>query len=272
MSYNVRASIIQTFLKWQSRPMLTTPRKPRKLAELVVAQLSERIRDGALQPGDKLPTETEIVVEQGVSRSVVREAISRMQAAGLVETRHGIGTFVLPPAPPAIVGIDPATVMTVRDVIALLELRIGLETEAAGLAAARRNEAQLAEVRAALAVLQQGARLGQDTVELDRRFHLAIAQASGNQYFHAILQHLGENIIPRARINSARLTHADPVSYMEQVGREHEQIVDAIARGDAESARAAMRLHIGNSRERLRRAQEALEAAQVTQAASTRVV
>jgi GntR family transcriptional repressor for pyruvate dehydrogenase complex len=95
------------------------------------------------------------MVEQGVSRSVVREAISRMQAAGLVETRHGIGTFVLPPPPAAIMGIDPATVMTVRDVIALLELRIGLETEAAGLAAARRTEAQLAEVRAALAALQQ---------------------------------------------------------------------------------------------------------------------
>jgi GntR family transcriptional repressor for pyruvate dehydrogenase complex len=247
--------------------MLPIPRKHRNLAQLVVAQLSEHIQEGELQPGDKLPTETEIMVEQGVSRSVVREAISRMQAAGLVETRHGIGTFVLPPPAPSIMGIDPATVMTVRDVIALLELRIGLETEAAGLAAARRSEAQLQELRAALAALQQGARSGEDSVELDQRFHLAIAQASGNQYFHAILQHLGENIIPRARINSARLTHVDPVAYMEQVGREHEQIVDAIARGDAESARAAMRLHIGNSRERLRKAQEALEAAQGLEAA-----
>jgi DNA-binding FadR family transcriptional regulator len=246
----------------------TTPRKHRNLAELVVAQLAEHIRHGELKPGDKLPTETEIMVEQGVSRSVVREAISRMQAAGLVETRHGIGTFVLPPPPAAIMGIDPATVTTVRDVIALLELRIGLETEAAGLAAARRTEAQLAEVRAALAALQQAARRGEDAVELDQRFHLAIAAASGNQYFHAILQHLGANIIPRARVNSARLAHADPVAYMEQVGREHEQIVDAIARGDAESARAAMRLHIGNSRERLRRAQEALVAAQETDARS----
>jgi DNA-binding FadR family transcriptional regulator len=245
-----------------SNSLLPTPKKQRNLAQLVVSQLGEHIKKGELKPGDKLPTETEIMVEQGVSRSVVREAISRMQAAGLVETRHGIGTFVLPPPPPAIMGIDPATVMTVRDVIALLELRIGLETEAAGLAAARRSETQLTEVRAALAALQQGAQRGEDTVELDRRFHLAIAQASGNQYFHAILQHLGENIIPRARINSARLTQADPVSYMEQVGREHEQIVDAIARGDAESARAAMRLHIGNSRERLRRAQAALETAQ----------
>jgi GntR family transcriptional repressor for pyruvate dehydrogenase complex len=238
----------------------TTPRKHRNLAQLVVEQLTEHIRHGELQPGDKLPTETEIMAEQGVSRSVVREAISRLQAAGLVETRHGIGTFVLPP--PAVMGIDPATVTTVRDVIALLELRIGLETEAAGLAAARRTEAQLAEVRAALAALQQAARRGEDTVELDQRFHLAIAEASGNEYFRAILQHLGANIIPRARINSARLTHADPAAYMEQVGREHEQLVDAIARGDAESARAAMRLHIGNSRERLRKAQEALEAAQ----------
>jgi DNA-binding FadR family transcriptional regulator len=251
--------------------LTTTLRKPRNLAQLVVSQLSEHIQNGELKPGDKLPTETEIMVEQGVSRSVVREAISRMQAAGLVATRHGIGTFVLPPPAPSstIMGIDPATVMTVRDVIALLELRIGLETEAAGLAAARRSEAQLQEVRAALAALQEGARRGEDTVELDQRFHLAIAQASGNQYFHAILQHLGANIIPRARINSARLTHADPAAYMEQVGREHEQIVDAIARGDAESARAAMRLHLGNSRERLRRAQEALEAAQRREAAST---
>jgi GntR family transcriptional repressor for pyruvate dehydrogenase complex len=244
-----------------------TPRKHRNLAQLVVEQLTDHIRNGELHPGDKLPTETEIMVEQGVSRSVVREAISRLQAAGLVETRHGIGTFVLPP--PAVLGIDPATVTTVRDVIALLELRIGLETEAAGLAAARRTEAQLAEVRAALAALQQAARRGEDAVELDQRFHLAIAEASGNEYFRAILQHLGANIIPRARINSARLTHADPAAYMEQVGREHEQLVDAIARGDAESARAAMRLHIGNSRERLRKAQEALEAGQGLEAAST---
>jgi DNA-binding FadR family transcriptional regulator len=250
--------------------LLTTPRKHRNLAQLVVAQLTEHIQNGALNPGDKLPTETEIMAEQGVSRSVVREAISRMQAAGMVETRHGIGTFVLAPTP--VMGIDPATVTTVRDVIALLELRIGLETEAAGLAAARRTDAQLGEVRAALAALQEAARRGEDAVELDQRFHLAIAQASGNEYFRAILQHLGANIIPRARINSARLTHADPVAYMEQFGREHEQIVDAIARGDAESARAAMRLHIGNSRERLRRAQEALEAGQGIEAVSSQEV
>jgi DNA-binding FadR family transcriptional regulator len=89
---------------------------------------------------------------------------------------------------------------------------------------------------------------------------MAVAQESGNSYFHSILQYLGTDVIPRARVNSARLTQVDPASYIERVGRDHEQIFDAIARGDAESARAAMRLHLGNSRERLIKAQEQLEA------------
>jgi DNA-binding FadR family transcriptional regulator len=240
---------------------LPAPKKHRNLAQAVVAYLTEGIQGGDLEPGDKLPTESEIMQQQGVSRSVVREAISRLQAAGLVETRHGIGTFVLPP-PATTMGIDPATVVTVRDVIAILELRISVETEAAGLAALRRTDAQLQQLRAALANLLAAARKGEDTVEPDVRFHLAIAQASGNPYFHSILQHLGANIIPRSRVNSAGLTHADPATYLERVGREHEQIVEAIARGDAESARAAMRIHLGNSRERLRKAQEQLEGSQ----------
>ena len=68
-------------------------RKPRSLAQELVTVLTERIRDGHLKRGDKLPTESAIMEEQGVSRTVVREAISRLQAAGQVETRHGIGTL-----------------------------------------------------------------------------------------------------------------------------------------------------------------------------------
>ncbi len=92
------------------------------------------------------------------------------------------------------------------------------------------------------------------------QFHLTIAQASANRYFHDILSHLGTNIIPRSRINSARLAQDDPANYMDRVSREHEDIFDAISRQDADSARAAMRTHLGNSRERLRRAQELIEA------------
>ena len=93
----------------------------------------------------------------------------------------------------------------------------------------------------------------------DVQFHLAIAQASGNRYFHDILGHLGTNIIPRARVNSAKLVQDDPAVYMERVNREHEDIFNAIARQDAESARAAMRTHLSNRRERLSRAQELFE-------------
>ena len=77
---------------------------------------------------------------------------------------------------------------------------------------------------------------------------MAIAEATGNRYFTDILSHLGTSIIPRTRVNSASLA------------REHEQIFEAIARQDAEAARAAMRLHLTNSRERLRQAHEAAEA------------
>lgn len=235
------------------------PRKHRNLAQGVVAHISDNIRSGALKPGDKLPTESEIMRILGVSRTVVREAISHLQAAALVETRHGIGTFVLAPPPPAL-GLDPATVVTMRDVLAILELRISLETEAAGLAANRRSDKQLLQLRAALDAFQSCARAGEETVGPDMEFHLLVAQASANRYFHDILSHLGTNIIPRSRLNSAKLAQDDPAVYMQRVIHEHEDIFNAIARQDPEAARAAMRTHLSNSRERLRRAQELVEA------------
>jgi GntR family transcriptional repressor for pyruvate dehydrogenase complex len=237
------------------------PRKHRNLAQGVVAYISDSIRDGSLDPGDKLPTESEIMRILGVSRTVVREAISHMQAAGLVETRHGIGTFVLEPRTTNMLGIDPNTVITMRDVLALLELRISLETEAAGLAATRRTDAQLQQLRAALDNFEACVRTDGETVGSDLQFHLLIAQASANRYFHDILSHLGTNIIPRARLNSAKLAQDDPVVYMQRVINEHEDIFRAIARKDSESARAAMRTHLSNSRERLRRAAELFDAA-----------
>jgi GntR family transcriptional repressor for pyruvate dehydrogenase complex len=237
------------------------PKKHRNLAQGVVAYISDRIKDATFNPGDKLPTESEIMRILGVSRTVVREAISHMQAAALVETRHGIGTFVLEPPPSRTLGIDPNTVITMRDVLAILELRISLETEAAGLAASRRTETQLQQLRAALDSFQSCARKGSETVAPDVQFHLLIAQSSGNRYFHDILGHLGTNIIPRARLNSAKLAQDEPSAYMERVIHEHEDIFNAIARKDPESARAAMRTHLSNSRERLRRAQELIEGA-----------
>src|SRR3954469_14509166 len=118
-------------------------RKYRNLALSVVEQLAERIRSGRVPIGEKLPTEAAIMGEFGVSRTVVREALSRLQASGLVETRHGIGTFSLGAGEAPGFRITPEAMSTLQDVIAVLELRIGIETEAAAIAAQRRTEANL---------------------------------------------------------------------------------------------------------------------------------
>ena len=95
---------------------------------------------------------------------------------------------------------------------------------------------------------------GAETVSHDLAFHLSIAQATGNRYFQDILQHFGSMLIPRTRIASIDKPARDP-DYLRRVNREHEEIYAAIERQDADSARAAMRIHLTNSRERLRLAQ-----------------
>ena len=154
------------------------PRKRRSLAQELVTVLSEQIRDGMLKRGDKLPTESAIMEAHGVSRTVVREAISRLQAAGQVETRHGIGTFVLDTPSPSGFRIDPATVVTLRDVLAILELRISLEVESAGLAAQRRSAEHLAAMRAALDALNENTARDGDAVA---GFHLTGGLQTGNR-------------------------------------------------------------------------------------------
>lgn len=246
------------------------PARPRKrsrgLAHELVEDFSGRILAQVMRPGDKLPTESEIMGAYGVSRTVVREALSKLQAAGLVETHHGIGTFVLEARPGGIFRLDPADIATSIDVLAVLELRVSLETEAAGLAAARRTEANLLKMRRALDDFEGNVPAAGDTVSPDFRFHLEIAHATGNRYFSDIMSHLGTTIIPRTRIMSTKVQTGDLSQYLHKVNREHEEIFDTIARRDPESARAAMRIHLTNSRERLRRAQEAAQATQAGQA------
>jgi DNA-binding FadR family transcriptional regulator len=238
-----------------------TRRRPRGLAHELVEDFTQRIQAQVLRPGDKLPTESEIMKAYGVSRTVVREALSRLQAGALVETHHGIGTFVLEARASGTFRIDPADIATSGEVLAVLELRISLETESAGLAAARRTDAHLLAMRGALDEFAANVAVAGDTVTPDFRFHLEIAQATGNRHFADIMSHLGTTIIPRTRISSAmRMAPELRAQYLQKVNREHEEIFDAIARQDPESARAAMRIHLTNSRERLRRAHALAEA------------
>ena len=233
-------------------------RKPRGLAHGLVDSLGQRIRDGRLPAGAKLPTEAEIMDEFGVSRTVVREALSKLQAGGLVETRHGVGTFVAAGAGEASnFRIAPEQVATIREVVAVLELRIGLEAEAAALAAARRTEANVQAMREAIAAFGQAIAGDTDAVASDMQLHLEIARATQNQHFAELMNYLGTMLIPRARVNTARVAGEGRREYLQRVHTEHESIVDAIASRDPDAARAAMRTHLSNSRERLRRAQEA---------------
>jgi len=233
---------------------MPSARRPRTLALRLVEVLGERIRDGRLAPGDKLPTEAAVMAEFGVSRTVVREAISKLQAAGMVETRHGIGTFVVGAGDTSAFRIEPQQLATLRDVIAVLELRIGIESEAAGLAAQRRTSANLAVMRSALDAFAAAVEEGRDAVAADFQFHTEIARATQNEHFAGLLATLGAQIIPRARLEASAALEPAQQSYLRRVNAEHESIYDAIAAQDAEAARAAMRTHLANSRERRRRA------------------
>lgn len=214
-----------------------------------MAALTQRVERGEFKVGAKLPTESELVATYGVSRTVVREAISQLRARGLVETRRGIGTFASgrPSAYP-LPKIDPTAL---ADVLALLELRISLETEAAALAAKRRSDEQVAQLAGLVAEMERAADKGSDAADADYRFHLTVAEATGNRFFPDLLRHLGRAIIPRTRIVSYAAAHEARTDYVRRVNREHQEIHRAIVRGDSDAARAAMRTHLANSRERL---------------------
>ncbi len=220
-------------------------------------KLSENIRNCSLHPGEKLPTETEIIQKYGVSRTVVREAISCLQAAGLIETRRGIGSFVRS-ASGIELGIKPESIITVRDVLAMLELRISLETEAAGLAAARRTENHLEGMRKALQAFEQQIGKSGDGVSPDFQFHLQIAYATGNRYFVEVMSHLGTATLPRTRVFTIQ-GEEERVNYLKTVNMQHSDIYAAIERKDPEAARAAMRAHLSRSYDRLHRAAAAAE-------------
>ncbi len=226
------------------------------LVQEVVQHVQQLIRSGTLQPGDKLPTEAEVMSELAVSRTVVREAISRLQASRQVETRHGIGTFVLPFPAPDNFQITEVDMATVDDVIAVLELRISLETEAAGLAAQRATAEQLTNMASALHSFSTAIHNASDAVPSDFQFHMEIARATGNRHFADLMTYLGTHIIPRTRIKTAEQAPEGRQAYLERVHSEHESIYNAIRNHDAEAARAAMRTHLSNSRDRLRKARE----------------
>src|SRR5262245_54021293 len=120
------------------------------LTSQLVRALTNRIMQGELKPGDRLPTEQELIEAFAVSRTVVREAISSLKATGLVTTQQGVGAFVREP-PPAPLQTPAVNLDMLHEVIHVLELRIGVEVEAAALAAQRREAHHIEAMREAIA-------------------------------------------------------------------------------------------------------------------------
>ncbi len=226
---------------------------PRHRSREVVERLAAEITAGKLARGARLPTEQEMVAAFGVSRTVVREAVAALRADGLVVTRQGAGAFVASDVQRRPFRIDPDGLRSIGEVLNILELRMGVEIEAAGLAAERGSPAQIRRIGAALAAIDQAIGRGEAAIDEDFAFHLAIAAASGNPRFAEFLEFLGRFIIPRQSVRVAAPLRIGHRVYLLRIQAEHRTIHAAIHGRDPAGARLAMRRHLTNGRERYRR-------------------
>ncbi|MGH8725454.1 MAG: FadR/GntR family transcriptional regulator, partial [Burkholderiales bacterium] len=129
----------------------------RKLSRRLFEQLAAQIRSGRFAPGARLPTEQALTRAARVSRTVVREAVAALRAEGLVVTRQGVGAFVSAEPQRAPFRIEPERMQSLDDILAVMELRLGVEIESAGLAAERASRAQVRAIGAALEAIEQAA-------------------------------------------------------------------------------------------------------------------
>ena len=222
------------------------------LSTQVAAELTRQIEGGVLQPGQKIPTEAELCESFDVSRTVVREAVARLRSDGLLIPRQGIGVFVSEAPRVPRFEIDENSLHSLQETIGLLELRLSVEVEAAGLCAARRTKEEAAEIRRLMeSVAAQYRDLEAVSRHYDYDFHLAIAKATRNSHIHQFLSFLAPVIVPRFQLSYLVTSEHKDRSY-ERIHDEHDAIVRAIEAGDEVAAREKMRMHLINSLERLK--------------------
>lgn len=220
------------------------------LTDRISETLAARIAAGGIAPGSRLPTEQALAAEFGVSRTVVREAISRLKSEGLVESRQGAGVFVAANKLGIPFRIAPDSVDSVEATMEILELRLAVESEAAALAAERASRRQLEAIRSALDAVRAAFARGDEGVDEDLRFHRAIAEATNNSKFVALTEFLERYVRHQIQVTGGKTARA---SRMSQTQAEHEKIFRAIAAGDAEGARASARSHFRKGIERIER-------------------
>lgn len=211
------------------------------LYEHIVAQIRQLIEDHELKPGDRLPPERDLAQLLGVSRASVREAVKTLEARGHLEVRHGRGVSVRAPelVQDALRAELIGREVGLRELFAMREV---LEVPAAGWAAAAAGPERVAELEAALVDLaQQAEKPNPDFAvlrNLDAGFHLHIARIAGNRF---LVRTMG---VLHDMLNAGMETTLVVPGRLKRSAHDHRRIVTAIAEGNAETARRAMRAHI----------------------------
>jgi GntR family transcriptional repressor for pyruvate dehydrogenase complex len=224
------------------------------LSDQVADVLTAEIRAGRLAQGDKLPTEAVLVEQFSVSRTVVREAVSRLKSLGLVDSRQGSGVYVKE-AGFSPLNFDAKSAVSKQAVIQMVEVRRALEAEVAGLAAQRRTLSDIKRIRKSIALLDKAVQAGGDGVEEDVQYHRAIAEAAGNPFLIVTLEYLGQFLQGATRVT--RANEARRADFARQVRDEHDKIFRAIEAGDATAARKAAARHMDNAILRIEQADPA---------------
>lgn len=230
-----------------SRKRMSTVMRPRSRTDQLTEALHARIRRGLFPVGSKLPSEQAIALKFQVSRTVVREAVTRLKADGLVETRKGTAARVRAANPPPYKGLSlPGSIDAL---LGFLEVRRPIEAEMAALAAERRTEVQCAEIEKALLAISRAQKEAESGVEEDLDFHLAIGRATSNAYWNQFVRLFAEPM--RAAIRLTRANEARRQDFASAVAQEHLRIYEAIAERDPEAAKTAARRHLENAATRV---------------------
>lgn len=224
------------------------PPAKQKLSDILYGQILQQIVSGAFAEGDKLPTEQEICNGFGVSRPVVREALLRLQADGLIQSRRGAGSFVRRSPPTALTSFAEAS--EVAMFLRSFELRLALEPEAARLAASRRTLVQLQFMQESIDQLEEAFVRSIDARDEDFAFHRAVAEATGNDLFVSTLDSLKPSIGVSMHV-ALGLSRLGSKERKQVVVGEHRRIVSAIDAGDGDLAAHYMRHHLIEARQRI---------------------
>jgi len=216
------------------------------LSEAVHRELERRILGGELAGGERLPAEHALAEQFAVSRSVVREAVARLKAEGLVEARQGSGTFVGKQR--RVLNFGPVKREAPPELVQVLELRRIVEIEVAGLAAERRTQSDLNAIRASLEAMDRALALGESGAQADDAFHGTIAAAAKNPYLQRVV-----NFVSAQFSESRSLTWApaDDPRLRKRAQNEHHRLFDAIVARDAAAARRYAAAHLDGVETRL---------------------